>query len=29
MTLSFGAAVAVEEGFRPRRETMISLKILR
>jgi hypothetical protein len=29
MTLSFGGAVALEEGYRPRRETMISLKILR
>jgi hypothetical protein len=29
MTLSFGAAVALEDGFAPRREAMISLKILR
>ena len=29
MTLSFGAAVALEDRFAPRREAMISLKILR
>jgi hypothetical protein len=28
-TLSFGGAVALESGFRPRREAMISLKLLR
>ena len=29
MTLSFGAAVALEDGRAPRGETMVSLKILR
>jgi hypothetical protein len=29
MTLSFGAALALEDGSRPRREAMLSLKILR
>ena len=29
MTLSFGCAVALEDGYRPRREAMISLKVLR
>jgi hypothetical protein len=29
MTLSFGSGLALEDGFRPRREAMISLKILR
>jgi hypothetical protein len=29
MTLSAGGAIAFEDGHRPRREAMISLKILR
>jgi hypothetical protein len=29
LTLSFGAAVALEDGFAPRREAMVSLKILK
>ena len=29
MTLSFGYAAAFEEGFRPRHQGMVSLKVLR
>ena len=29
LTLSFGGAVAFEDGYKPRREFMVSLKVLR